>query len=454
MASLDDIALLKIFSHLSTKKLRSISIVNKKWNYLAKTEIKNRKNFLIQTYIGGNSWKRDEKDLQDVSRKMIIEKKDFINELENFIAPFDFSQSKVIICFLTLDFYGTDESIIRENNESILGRDFKDWNTYPVIKARLVFSTVGKIISSVMPSIPTLFVVSRSILGNDLNEYTGNSVRQNKLNLPPCKPAITNLVLSDKPESYRFVTKHVLNNPYELLEIKDENSLKLFFGANQNETLRLVMFFVCSYACRNDATIKEFRKKLRKIKSLSNETLTIAGYHINQCVSSTEEANLMNLVNTEIGFLVLISKNECLNEVRIAQMIIPGANNEDPENWYHPDHPDYPENYHFKLKLKTLKETNIYSDTNENKIFAIVSKGLMMGGENGKQDNDLTEFRHCFPGINIFGINSEDKMGHDHFPGVSRVAPSASNQINYNATFYDHSVFMDSSMYTIISVKN
>ena len=148
MASLEDISLLKIFSYLSTKKLNSIAQVNKKWNHLARIAINKRKHFLIQTYIGGDSWKPDEKDSQDVDRKMIIEKCEFINEFEKFIAPFNFSQSKVMICFLTLDFY-TLESIIRENGESIMNRELKHLNTYPVIKCRLVLSAVAKIISKI-----------------------------------------------------------------------------------------------------------------------------------------------------------------------------------------------------------------------------------------------------------------------------------------------------------------
>jgi len=35
------------------------------------------------------------------------------------------------------------------------------------------------------------------------------------------------------------------------------------------------------------------------------------------------------LVQIEIGFLALISKNDKLDEVKVAQMIIPGADNEE-----------------------------------------------------------------------------------------------------------------------------
>ena len=54
----------------------------------------------------------------------------------------------------------------------------------------------------------------------------------------------------------------------------------MYFGVDQDETLRMIMYFVCSYTTREpyyENTIKELRKNLRKIRGLSNEMLTIAG---------------------------------------------------------------------------------------------------------------------------------------------------------------------------------
>jgi hypothetical protein len=67
--------------------------------------------------------------------------------------------------------------------------------------------------------------------------------------------------------------------------IQDEQSLKTFFGAAQDETIRMINFFCCSYTYSSSSAtykdvIKQLRKKLRKIKSLSNGMLTVAGIQI------------------------------------------------------------------------------------------------------------------------------------------------------------------------------
>ena len=101
-----------------------------------------------------------------------------------------------------------------------------------------------------------------------------------------------------------------------------------------------------------------------------------------------------------------------------------------------------------------IKETNICSVSDEStRNFAIISKCLARTAD-GEQDRDLEELRKAFPNLNVIGINSESVMGHDHFPGIAKVTPSKINQINYEATYYDNQAFMDSSMYTFITVKN
>ena len=100
-----------------------------------------------------------------------------------------------------------------------------------------------------------------------------------------------------------------------------------------------------------------------------------------------------------------------------------------------------------------IKEANIYSDSDENQVFAIISKCLMRTS-NGEPDNELTELKNFFPNLNMIGINSEAIMGHDCFPGIEKAKPTKINQLNYEATFYDPDSFMDSSIYTFISVKN
>jgi hypothetical protein len=100
-----------------------------------------------------------------------------------------------------------------------------------------------------------------------------------------------------------------------------------------------------------------------------------------------------------------------------------------------------------------IKETNICSVSDENTNFAITSKCLVRTADS-ELDHELEELRKAFPNLNVIGINSEAVMGHDQFPGIAKVTPSKINQINYEATFYDSLAFMDSSMYTFISVKN
>ena len=100
-----------------------------------------------------------------------------------------------------------------------------------------------------------------------------------------------------------------------------------------------------------------------------------------------------------------------------------------------------------------LKRTEIYSNLDQKHIFAIVNKGLGTKCEEGLVDDDLVELRNTFPNIPILAIKSNDKMAHDHFPGIAKVLPTRTNHINYDATFYDDLTYMDSAVYTIISLK-
>ena len=209
---LDDVVLLQIFSLLTLKDLKKAAIVNKKWNNLAGILIKDRKIFHSETYIGGDKWTKISRNDREI---MVVEKKDFIYEYKQFLRPFNFSRPRVMLCFLTSDFYSL-ESIICENGIPILN-ETSNRTTYPVVKCRLVLSAVAKIITQLMPQVmpylQSLFVVGGSILSNDLKNYHGNSIRQCKLGLEPCRPAIASLIFPDKPGSFRFVNRQVVNDP-------------------------------------------------------------------------------------------------------------------------------------------------------------------------------------------------------------------------------------------------
>ena len=207
---LNDVVLLKIFSYLTPKEIKRFALVNKNWKSLIEIAIKKHKVFLIETYIGGVKWRAVTKN--DGIKMMIIEKKDFIREYEQFLSPFNFSSPKVMLCFLTGDFYSL-ESIICENGQPMLDST-SNRNTFPVVKCRLVLSATAKIISQLMPpNVQSLFVVGKSLLSNDLKNYHGNTIRQSKLGLEPCKPVITSLVFPERPGSYRFVMRQVINDP-------------------------------------------------------------------------------------------------------------------------------------------------------------------------------------------------------------------------------------------------
>jgi len=207
----DDIALLKIFSFLSLKHLKKCTVVNKKWNSLIGNLIKSRNVFLSETYIGGDKWKKFTRQGKEI---MVIEKNDFIKEYQTFLTAYNFARAKVMLCFLTSDFYSL-ESIIFENGKPILN-EMSDRNCFPVVKCRLVLSVTANTISNMMPEImpyvKTLFVVGLSIFSNDLKNYHGNSIRQGKLGLEPCKPAISSLIFPDRPDSYRFEMRQVVND--------------------------------------------------------------------------------------------------------------------------------------------------------------------------------------------------------------------------------------------------
>ena len=277
---LDDISLQKIFSFIPTKLLKNLSMMNKKWNYLAKIELKKRKIFLFDSYVSGKLWKP--------VGNGIIEKVDFYNEYETMLKPYSFARPKVMLCFLSPDFLGL-ESIIHENEIPILQRELKDINCLPIYKARMVLLSTGKLISNMMPpNIRSLFVVAHSVFDKDFVEHISSNRQKNNLtqgNLPfsPVKHAISSLVFPNGAHSYRFETKFILNNSETLSRIKDESSLKLFLGVGQDETLRLVMFYCEDSPPYDETVMKPFRKVLRKIKK-NSENLIVSGFHAQQIV--------------------------------------------------------------------------------------------------------------------------------------------------------------------------
>ena len=449
---LNDISLLQIFSFISTKKLKEISTVNKKWNQLVKEELANRKkDFNIELYIGGNKWFKDSNDEQ-----MIIKQNDFIIEYKSFLQKTSMIQPKLFLQFLTTDFSYGSKSILHDL-EIIDPCKIMTQNVMPAIRRRKILALTSQLIIKLLPqNASSLFVIGDSILANDSKEYTGNTTQKNMARnfgktFTPIKPAISSLMLSDGIGSYRFETKQLTNQAELLLNIINETELKRFFGADHNETVRLILIFYSDFYRDSSQVFKIFLKNLKKVKQSLNDKLVIAGYVINDVFSNQNQTDYTN-IDSGITFVTLISKNDRLDDVKIAQMILPGPNdNEEPDYVHHPDHPDYPEDYHLKEKIKLLKSTGIYSQLDTNNIFALVSKSLRR--ENEMIDDSLVRLKKEFPNIPIFGFKSKSKIGHDHFPGLSRIAASRINQINYDVTFYGD-YFMDSSIFTFVSVKN
>ena len=66
---------------------------------------------------------------------------------------------------------------------------------------------------------------------------------------------------------------------------------------------------------------------MRKIKNY-NHNLTVCGFEVSQVVSSTEKLEL-SINEFQIRFVALISKNDCLNDVKIVQMLLPAPGNEE-----------------------------------------------------------------------------------------------------------------------------
>lgn len=270
---LDEIALRKIFSYVPTKVLKNLSMMNKKWNLLAKLELKKRKIFLCESYVSGNG---------------IIEKADFIAEYEKILRPFRFVKPNVMLCFLSPDFFRV-ESVIHENGIPLMQTELRDINCLPIYKCRMILLSTGKLISKLIPpNIRSLYVVAHSVFDSNFVEHISSTRQKNQSqqrNLPytPVKHAISSLVFPNDVHSYRFQTKYILNQSETLLNIQDENSLKIFLGAGQDETLRLVMFYCEDSPPYDETVLKPFRKVLRKIKKNSKH-LIVSGFHVSQVV--------------------------------------------------------------------------------------------------------------------------------------------------------------------------
>lgn len=450
--NLNEVCLLKVFSYISTRKLSRLAIVCKTWNELIKEEMKNRQDFFIELYVGRDKW------FNYNDEKMCIKKEDFIDEYERFLSKYQFDSFKkpsIMINFLTPDFGYGEQSIITNNLMSDPSNILAS-NTMPAIRLRKIFSSNIQLISSLFPrSVNSLYVIGDSILANNLNEYTGNTTQKSwasKLGATyvPVKPAIASLFLENS-DSYRFGTKQLINQGYELANIKTEADLKRFFGANNDETVRFVLILVGSIYQRDNRVLKDLVKNLTKIRKSTNDRLVVAGYFINEVVSDKELTDFTR-IESEITFVTLISKSDKLDDVEVAQMMIPGPNDqEDTDYMYHPDNPDYPENYHLKEKLKQLKLTACGENITQKKIFTIVSRSLRR--ENEMTDDNLAVFRKEFPQVPIIGIKGKSKIGHDNYPNVPKAVPDRQNQLNYDVKLYDFN-YMDSSIYTVISLKD
>ena len=198
---LDEISLLKIFSHLSARSLNTCMLVCKSWNKLA-NEVKEKRKRTVETIFYSSPSSND--DLDDL-------KESVKSQLELFRLEPDLS-----LLFLTNT---TNDEVNVDNRES--GRASKE-RPKDVLKKILI------------PSTRSIFIYTAGIIGTNFSNTCTLEVESLDDEM-----AFSGLFF---PKSNNFdINVLKLSNKMKLPEYKDLQELNEFFGVNEGEELKYLI---------------------------------------------------------------------------------------------------------------------------------------------------------------------------------------------------------------------
>jgi hypothetical protein len=272
--------------------LNKLKLVNKRWLKLINEILKQRKP-QIYTYCYQTTSKNDYFTADF--------KLNLIRNLKNFMAP----QPDLFIYLLSQSFY----SINQNPNHSTESK-----HNY--------LANISNQISSNLPSKSTKLIIS------------GQDIIHDNYCLSKTSSAIVGGLLLPKSNSFRFITKQLINEHELLKDIKQASELYSFFGIDSNNECIRFMFILKNRLshlnCSLEAHLSIFLDNLNAMKGEKClEKLIVNGCTVNDAFLSEKEASFCYNKQKEITFVLLLTATSANESIDVNQIVIPGQQTQD-----------------------------------------------------------------------------------------------------------------------------
>ena len=418
LSSLDDLILLKIFSYLSIRDLKSSMQVCLKFNKLIQEIIDKRKRN-VKTILF-NSHQSNTKTKQ-------IEYERFKKEINNELAHL-MTQPDIFVFFLTKHMTKNciHELIMGSEEEESEGRAKRlRRSNIEVNKMR-----ADECLSKLLPkSSKKLYIYSDGVIGT-------NALKNKTVEIESTfnQPSLAGLVLPKCHDSFRFSFKF-LKKQEQLAKFKSEQELFDYFDVKSGEEDIKFMFLSVhdSYI-----QIDEFINNLNNLKQKpTNLNFPVSGAFVvsTEMDDSSDKDNL-------IAFMLLTCRKNETSDVKVCQFVIPDSKKNDFE-------------YLWNKKVDLVKKTDTLNDTNGRSLFALQVSCVARGVNFHKTENfESSLFSKTFPNIPVVGLFGYGEFGFDYLPGVDLNDFKSDKKVPNDLPERNLRNLSYSTVMTIISLKN
>jgi hypothetical protein len=392
MDIIDDLILLKIFSYLPIRDLKSQAITCQKWNILIKETIKTRKQ-TIQSILFNNDHNLDSMKCQQNNFPNSEYFKTKINEqIFQLMIQADFC-----LLFVNPSFESHFINCTYDESKNRTKRKRLDSTTISINHLRKIFNLNNGFLVSVPGIIGTDVSNSRTIeIDDDLNDALSG-------------------ILFPNSDYYRIVLKNI--------KTPKETMIEEFKIDKTNETINYVLILSKSFL------------QINKLVSRNNLNCPISGGFINKSYSIPSDPDTTNL--TLISFITTKTQDD----IRVAQVVIPDCD----------DLSEFDKVANQKLNM--LKNTHICMDKVSRSIFALCMMCCGKGKRFHNQDNHESNlFKKYFPHLKLVGFYANGEIGFDHLPDYSDLNNN-NNKQNFKVNIHELRPLGFTTVFTILSIK-
>ena len=256
------------------------------------------------------------------------------------------------------------------------------------------------------------------------------------------------------------------------MHVKTEKDLRKFFGLNSNELVRWICLFKNDYFNAADAYLKRFLSNLNKIRVENEENkmrrFAFSGCSVNDALTNRKQRDY-KYVGSDLTFLVLISRADRVDHVRIGQVVVPCASAEENDANSMVNDDDSSEDdrrleamnesvLNEKLNILRLNQQKVVlhhsglRDHFEN-VFAFQNVTTSKRQETGRVNKESMAFEKYFPGVKLVGLSGYSQIGHDCLPYLTH-SEFGNKKHSFNFDIKYFSIQKRCCIFTLISLKD